>query len=114
MRAILINTGVFNATDVVRRNVGQYAVNYTSQSESFIDLSVKVEASSSRVLVSPLPSVAVTILRTTTPVTCQFLLRDNVTTLSLEVSKFLVVDFDFKQLTITTSTIAALVEVHQT
>lgn len=114
MRSILLDTGVFNATNSVRRNVGQYNLNYASDSEAFVDLSLPISAETSKTLDAPTPSVAVTVLRTSATVTCEFLLRDDVTTVSFDVAKFLVVDFDYKELTITTGETAATIELHQT
>lgn len=113
MKSILINAGVFNANNSVRRNVGQYGVNYPSESETLVDLSLVIDAASSKVVVAPTPSVAVTVIRTSAPVTCQFLLRDDVTVVTFDVAKFLSADFDFKQLTITAGDTAATVELHQ-
>lgn len=113
-RALLLNTAVFNADNAVRRNSATYNMNYASGSDSFVDLSVTVPPMSSREFVAPVPAVAVTVLRTNRPVTCTFRLRDNVTNLDLPVSKFLVVDFDFLKMTITSGTDQAYVELHQT
>lgn len=113
-RAILLNTAVFNADNAVRRNSATYNMNYQSLSDSFVDLSVTVPALTSREFVAPVPSVAVTVLRTNRPVSCRFRLRDNVTDIDLRVSKFLVIDFDFHKVTITTEGEPAHVELHQT
>lgn len=112
-RAILINVGVYNADSGVRRNVGQYRTNYLSDSGSFVTNSLTVAATQSLTL-DALNPAKVTVLRVSAPVTCSFLMRDDVTTLEFAVGQLLLVDFDFKSLTITAGSADTSVELHQT
>lgn len=108
-RAMVINVGLFQADNNIRRSVGAYSLNYPSPTNSVNQQVVDLPAGQTIVFNSTNGATALTMLRCTLPVTLQYRLnviavvRPSPVTVNSFAKSFFMVDDDVGSVTITNS-----------
>ena len=112
-RAILLNVGVFEATNAIRRNTATYQLNYQSTSDEFQHNTIRILANGTRVVPSIENSTAVVILKTDNPLTVTVTPVEGAA-FTVQVRQFFVLDQPFVSLSITAGVNGANLFIHQT
>ena len=111
-RSILLNIGVFEANNALRRSTDKVGLNYLSTSDEYRHLKITLAANTTKTFEGLAPRTAVTILRTSSPVRITVVLPPPVVVtdpplpdLVFTVNKFFVFDQTYQSLA---------VQIHQT
>lgn len=112
-KALVINVGVFQADNNIRRAAGAYSLNYASPTNSVSQASSDIQAGQSVTFNGSSRATALTMLRCTSPVAVQYTLnaiaitRPSALTVNSVVNSFFLVDDNIGSVTVTNNGLVA-------
>lgn len=111
-RAILVNVGVFEATNTVRRNVAAWNLNYPSDGNNFSRAVVDIAASGTKTVSAFSATPSLLLVRTDEAVTLAITRADD-SVLTVPVKRLFVWEADWKSVLITAGATATRVQILQ-